>query len=854
MHLHIGACVPHKQWIGGDVPLQLVVQKHLFKNPNEAVGLEVQFEWKTGNTTIKVSEAGSPKVPTWDCSKPELNLTMQVYQIWVKTVNPIANYIVPDGLNSLRIRASSKVFDGIRMRGIEARIRSWTIVNNGGNAPYPSRSDYFLEQIANTGFPWAYTHAELRTELPTTPIRGNWTFKTDHFILTSNSNTTHSFVSIDPAFHQPGGNLAYLGIPIFADEDTSADGVTVNPNCPVNPKTWHVDCSYKNWTLDTTQLSDGYHKLFLRTDSLVRADDPLLVAFNQQNPNGMLGAGTFSAVTLVALRVDNNNSTETSAPDEYSGTTDNGLVKNPKPPAGVVFFNGSNAVLPNASQVLTTPVPTCEGWLEPRVYQEAQSWFTLDGLDIDYNSTHLHIGACLPYGQMIAGKLPLDIQVQKHYFLTNPNISVSVLVSFFWKGGNVTFELIQTAALNGWNCEIKSAVCKQVLTAWIDTWPESGAWRVPDGLQELRLEAKVGFFDGFKMRTMSTMIQSRVIVANLGAPGANASNPWNPAVDYTKLNLMTTSKLQFPWAYTHAHLEQPVPLQPVGGLWTFKWSNFILTNTANITSGFMSINPGFHKDPVVLGSWYKNVTTPDAALCPPNSKSHVDCKGSWTLDTNTLANGWHRLFIRADSFVPQNDPVLMAANAKNGPDAQIGGGTFSSIAMTAFRVYNVKPPPPPSPPPPSPPPDTQPTATGATVIADDPSAIKAAITDDLSSAVQGTLHGGPGSTASDASDLGIAGPSLTYPASRQSIDQGMGTEAQELVLFDVDSGKAVAVTGGSGAEAVAAALTQAVQRGEEEMVAAAAVEAVVRASNVLVVKRLVTEPQVVEMNGMPVTW
>jgi len=49
-------------------------------------------------------------------------------------------------------------------------------------------------------------------------------------------------------------------------------------------------------------------------------------------------------------------------------------------------------------------------------------------------------------------------------------------------------------------------------------------------------------------------------------------------------------------------------------------------------------------------------------------------------------------------------------------------------------------------------------------------------------------------------------------------------------------------------------LTQAVQRGEEEMVAAAAVEAVVRASNVLVVKRLVTEPQVVEMNGMPVTW
>jgi hypothetical protein len=62
----------------GDIPLQLVVQKHLFTRPNEPVGLEVQFEWRTGNTTIKVSEAGSPKVPTWDCSRPDLNLTMQV--------------------------------------------------------------------------------------------------------------------------------------------------------------------------------------------------------------------------------------------------------------------------------------------------------------------------------------------------------------------------------------------------------------------------------------------------------------------------------------------------------------------------------------------------------------------------------------------------------------------------------------------------------------------------------------------------------------------------------------------------------------------------------------------------------
>jgi hypothetical protein len=171
----------------------------------------------------------------------------------------------------------------------------------------------------------------------------------------------------------------------------------------------------------------------------------------------------------------------------------------------------------------------------------------MDGLDIDYNSTHIHVGACMPYGQMIAGKLPLDILVQKHFFFTDPNVSVTLNVGFFWRGGNVTFEMIQPSSVGGWNCAVKTAVCKQVFTAWIDTWPASGAWRVPDGLHELRVEAKVGFFDGMINRPMSTMLKSWVIVANMGAPGANASNPWNPAVDYSKLNLMTTSLLGFPW-------------------------------------------------------------------------------------------------------------------------------------------------------------------------------------------------------------------------------------------------------------------------------------------------------------------
>jgi hypothetical protein len=303
----------------------------------------------------------------------------------------------------------------------------------------------------------------------------------------------------------------------------------------------------------------------------------------------------------------------------------------------------------------------------------------------------------------------------------------------------------------------------------------------------------------------------------------------------------------------------------VSGLWPFKWNNFILlSSTSNITSAFMSINPGFHKDPVVLGSWYKNVTTPNAALCPPDKTGHVDCKGSWTLDTTTLANGWHRLFIRADSLVPQNDPVLMAANAKNGPASQIGGGIFSSIVLTAFRVYNEKPSPPPlSPSPPPPSADGQ-VASAAAAEAEgapgaagaDPTAVKAAITDDASSAVPWTLQKGQGSTAGAAlKDLqhgstndGGALHGTSFPS-----DAGMGNEV-EMVMVDTASGAAVAVSGGAGAEAVAAALTQAVQGGNgqaAEVALAASVDAM-EAPNVLVVKRVLTEPRLVNVNGKPV--
>lgn len=59
--------------------------------------------------------------------------------------------------------------------------------------------------------------------------------------------------------------------------------------------------------------------------------------------------------------------------------------------------------LPSAQRMLGADYADCSGWPERRVYVEAQQWFTGPGADIASQSTHTHIGACMPYKQTISG-------------------------------------------------------------------------------------------------------------------------------------------------------------------------------------------------------------------------------------------------------------------------------------------------------------------------------------------------------------------------------------------------------------------------------------------------------------------
>jgi hypothetical protein len=106
--------------------------------------------------------------------------------------------------------------------------------------------------------------------------------------------------------------------------------------------------------------------------------------------------------------------------DSPSGGGDEGPTIPPpqpiSPPPGTAYYKDPLSLPPQA-QVASAPYD-CSGWLGSRVYLEGGTWFTRPGAQLGVDSTQLHIGACLPHKQQIAGKLPLDILVQKAYLPT----------------------------------------------------------------------------------------------------------------------------------------------------------------------------------------------------------------------------------------------------------------------------------------------------------------------------------------------------------------------------------------------------------------------------------------------------
>lgn len=699
--LLVGACMPHRQWIAGVLPLHILVQK--YKLPKGAtktapIDIQVQFEslWpkpagRKTNIKYTVKNFSLRSSSAWTCSSDGA-LCKAVLSLAIST-NAGSRTYVPDGLNRMTIFAIyPKLDDGVATRSFQARIGSYVLVNNRGNAQWPPPRAYEVPQYSITPFPWGNTHAEMTTDFPVTKINNTFVFSTKHYILyqaKAFASVSRAFVTLDPVYLNPSAEN-FTGTVLL-----DALAAERPADCPA--VRGHVDCSFSGVELDTTLVPDGKHKLMVRTDSYVDPKSPLLA-------NVRSNGGTFSSASLLTLDVCNNPGEGSTCsedqpgqgpPDEHQPTP----PALPKPPGGVVFYNGSQPI-PLPAQVAETPYD-CSGWLEPRVYLEAQTWYTRPSDDVTAQSAQLLVGACMPHKQMVAGTFPVHILVQKNRLPSFANISVTMRVRFVWKENDITFELMQTGSQKKWSCGNLGPVCRAVYVAKVNTVPQDGAWLIPDGPTQIQLWASARIEDGVANRTVTARSNSWLVVANYGASDISGR----------ALPPSSTTRTVFPWYDTHAGLLNALPEAPVTGPWGLGVKHWLGAKTgANVTGLYVALDPDFQAQTPYPGHPLLSIASnpsgdpinpfmieapPSKCIATPGDGGALKCyfimnPASVPTDcarnpcVGGLCDGPHRLVVRTDSLVAKDDTSLLGLP----PGGPLNGGVVSSALVVPFRTAN----------------------------------------------------------------------------------------------------------------------------------------------------------------------
>jgi hypothetical protein len=278
--------MPHRQRIKGAFTVHVLVQKHLLPGNGTTatapVNVELRFttmlpNGKESKYTVRssaLSRSANKKrrgttaaaaTTAWSCNAAsngmEANtLCKAVVPITVQTAD--TRVFVPDGFTQLTAIATLPSFnDGKSVRSLQSRISTFFLVDNRGAATtvFPAKRVLGVEELANTAFPWGYTHAHFLNELWLQPLSGRVRFDVSSFTAgaaAKSSNVTGVFITLDPNFHnkllptQEGTVLRRI-----------SDVAAARSECPLVKG--HTDCKITGTEIDTTTLSDGYHKLFM---------------------------------------------------------------------------------------------------------------------------------------------------------------------------------------------------------------------------------------------------------------------------------------------------------------------------------------------------------------------------------------------------------------------------------------------------------------------------------------------------------------------------------------------------------------------------------------------------------------
>jgi hypothetical protein len=276
------------------------------------------------------------------------------------------------------------------------------------------------------------------------------------------------------------------------------------------------------------------------------------------------------------------------------------------------------------------PAPTC-GFGQS--YTSAQSWWTSETGGTDFG--HLHAEGCVPERWFILGPTPLKLKIVMH---DNPS-TIKIHQSIVTKGKSYETTVLKLTGGIGMTCPV--GTCERTLDFVL-----SPAHFQESGLQEIRYRVFADTPDGNRM-TASLNYQAYV---------------WDrvtPLSQWEFVNRMPYLRSKG-W-YTDAeyceasYLSVPLrQLRNVRGLWRPAVKVLNHDSSLPVSRHMVTIDPDFHAHD------HGQIVTEGEGQLPATQLS---------IDTTKLANGWHKLAIKADCDDPR-------------------GSVNSGIGIVHFKVAN----------------------------------------------------------------------------------------------------------------------------------------------------------------------
>ncbi len=311
-----------------------------------------------------------------------------------------------------------------------------------------------------------------------------------------------------------------------------------------------------------------------------------------------------------------------------------------------------------SAQSALAEVPHPKGCADDEIFLSSQDWWLTTPGQVGQDGQpgeefgHLHTELCFPHKATISGEMTLDVSSIMHH---NPGDFYKLVIQIWAEGWSPSPQVCgegAAVACKEFDPPRTLATCESsggtLLSSQTCQWQDSLTFDTSlfpyDGWQQFRVRGMVDQADGSGMRTSTGLhawlSHGKPIVHVYENPDRIEGRGW-----YTDANYAETSV-------------KGLTSEPVSGLW----------------APWLEMTPGSGGIPVT-----SHRAAFDAAIHAGDLGTEIldgsgPFEGRVMLDTTTLSNGWHKLFLRSSQFEP------------------ISGSTNSSINVTLFEVLNQTPP------------------------------------------------------------------------------------------------------------------------------------------------------------------